>query len=180
MYTIDRLLSPAECKEAIDHAEGIGFAEAPITIGPGRFVMRRDIRNNTRVMLDDAARAAALYPRLEGRLPSPVDDFVPCGLNERFRFYRYEPGQAFRWHHDGAFARSRDERSFYTLIIYLNDDFTGGATEFERRCIEPATGRALIFYHPLRHQGAEVRRGTKYVLRTDIMFRRARGTLEDQ
>jgi hypothetical protein len=38
--------------------------------------------------------------------------------------------------------------------------------------VVPRTGHALIFEHGLRHQGAEVSRGIKYVLRSDVMFER--------
>ena len=57
-------------------------------------------------------------------------------------------------------------------MVYLNEGFGGGATEFDDRSVEPQTGQALVFEHRLRHQGAEVTRGTKYVLRSDIMFER--------
>jgi hypothetical protein len=30
---------------------------------------------------------------------------------------------------------------------------------------------ALVFEHPVRHQGAPVTAGRKYVLRTDVMYR---------
>ena len=34
----------------------------------------------------------------------------------------------------------------------------------------PRTGSALIFTHPVLHEGCEVTRGRKYVLRTDVMY----------
>ena len=33
------------------------------------------------------------------------------------------------------------------------------------------TGMGLLFQHPIIHEGAEVTRGTKYVIRTDLMYR---------
>ena len=94
------------------------------------------------------------------------------GLNERFRFYRYTRDQAFRWHRDGAFRRDDREASRLTLMIYLNEGFGGGGTEFDlAETVVPRTGMALVFAHHLRHQGAPVTQGTKYVLRTDVMFR---------
>jgi hypothetical protein len=57
--------------------------------------------------------------------------------------------------------------------LRLNEGFDGGETEFEAQSIVPKTGHALLFEHRLRHQGAEVTAGTKYVLRSDVMFRRA-------
>lgn len=92
-------------------------------------------------------------------------------MNERFRFYRYDPGQLFDWHRDGAFTRSARERSMFTLIFYLNDGFEGGSTDFTHDTVAPERGGALFFHHPHLHRGAPVESGRKYVLRTDIMYR---------
>lgn len=173
---MSQLIADAECSEWITLAESIGFAAAPITTAAG-FLMAPEIRNNTRVMFDDRTRASALWERLAPFVPPALGNCAALGLNERLRIYRYEPKQYFRWHSDGAFVRDRREHSLLTLMIYLNDDFTGGATEFDTRegdfQIVPRRGMALLFEHPLRHQGAPVRQGTKYVLRTDVMYRRS-------
>lgn len=86
------------------------------------------------------------------------------------RFYRYCPGQYFKWHQDGTFRRSETEESFLTFIMYLNDDYAGGATQFAWETVQPRCGSVLVFPHRLRHQGAPVITGTKYVLRTDVMY----------
>jgi predicted 2-oxoglutarate/Fe(II)-dependent dioxygenase YbiX len=174
-YTIDHVLTRNEAVELVERADRAGFEEAPITIGPNRFQMRPDIRNNTRVMFDHVPLAALLFDRLRSNLPERAGDWALHGLNERFRIYRYAPGQRFAWHRDGSYRRHHDEESYYTLMVYLNEGFEGGRTEFaDHPTVEPATGRALVFYHPLMHQGAAVVRGVKYVLRTDVMYRRER------
>jgi predicted 2-oxoglutarate/Fe(II)-dependent dioxygenase YbiX len=168
----DQLLSPAECQALIARAEAIGFAEAPITTSRGP-VMRRDIRNNERVMVDDPTLAGSLYQRALPFLPPRMMGMELCGANERLRYYRYHPGQRFAPHMDGAFIRTNGEESFLTFMIYLNEGFTGGSTLFldhETRVL-PVTGRALFFQHMLLHEGCEVETGVKYVLRTDVMFR---------
>jgi hypothetical protein len=171
LFTIPGFFSTTECRAVIETAERLGFEAAPITTARG-FVMAPDVRNNTRVMFDDETLAAGLWKRLEARIAGSAA-WSPIGLNERFRIYRYDPEQAFRWHRDGAFVRSDDERSFLTFMVYLNGGFDGGATEFEDETVVPAEGLGVVFSHGLRHQGAEVASGRKYVLRTDIMFRRA-------
>ena len=95
------------------------------------------------------------------------------GLNERFRCYRYEPGQRFAPHRDGYFERNDRERSLLTFMIYLNDDFSGGETAFlSYGCsAKPRVGTALLFQHLLDHEGCVVRSGVKYVLRSDVMYR---------
>ncbi len=135
--------------------------------------MMPEVRNNTRVMFDDVPLATRLWARLAPILPGRAP-LGSLGLNERFRFYRYDPGQAFRWHRDGRFVRDLKEASRLTFMIYLNEDFRGGATEFDfpAEVVRPRTGMALVFEHGLNHQGAEVIEGTKYVLRSDVMYQR--------
>jgi hypothetical protein len=188
LFTIPRFLSPTECRAIIAESERAGFEPAPVTTNRG-FKMMPDIRNNTRLIRDDVPLAAHLWSRLECHLASDANDasqdderagsertgemWAPIGLNERFRLYRYERGQAFRWHRDGAFVRVNGERSHLTFMVYLNGGFDGGATEFEDTSVVPEEGLAVVFSHLLRHQGAEVTSGMKYVLRSDVMFRNA-------
>ena len=170
--TLSGVLSDAECAEMIQRIEALGPAPAPITTLRG-FVMRPDIRNNERVMFDDVTLAAELFARVRHCVPPVVGRWRAMGTNERFRCYRYRPGQYFAPHSDGPFVRSPLERSLLTLLVYLNEDCEGGATRFpelEREVI-PARGLGLLFEHPELHEGAEVRAGIKYVLRTDVMYR---------
>ena len=94
------------------------------------------------------------------------------GLNERFRFYRYDPGEQFAPHTDGCFRRDNGEESLLTFMIYLNEGCEGGETNFGEVRIVPKTGMTLIFDHYLLHEGAAVVSGRKYVLRSDVMYGR--------
>lgn len=174
MVTINQFLSPEECADWIAHAEGIGFSEAPITT-PFGFVSAPETRNNTRVMFDDVVRAKFLWERVEQFVPKTRQGAKVVGLNERFRIYKYQPGQYFKWHVDGAFERNSHERSLITLMIYLNKVEKGGAIEFLGvpgvTEVKPDTGLALLFQHHIKHQGAPVEAGIKYALRSDIMYR---------
>lgn len=171
VFTLADVLSPDECTATIAQIEELGFEDAPITTARG-FVMRPDVRNNTRVMFDDEALAAALFARIGGAIPARLCGRRAVGVNERFRCYRYEPGQRFAPHYDGAYTRSATERSELTFIVYLNDDFHGGTTAFHDFDLEvtPRTGSALLFQHRLLHEGCVVRSGIKYVLRSDVMY----------
>lgn len=170
-FTVPRVMSLAECAEQIARIDRLGPAPAPITTAHG-FVMRPELRNNTRVMFDDPALAAELFGRLLPSLPSPLFGRRPVGVNERFRCYRYEPGQRFGPHYDGAFCRDDREASELTLLVYLNDDFVGGETAFLQHglVVAPVRGHALLFQHHQLHEGRAVDAGCKYVLRSDVMY----------
>lgn len=175
--TIAGFLSPEQCAALVAHAEALGYEEAPITTSRGP-VMRKDVRNNARVIEDDPARAAAWWAALGASVPPAPEGWRPVGLNERFRFYRYDVGQTFAPHLDGAFRRPNGERSFWTMMVYLADDCDGGETCFyDRRgeticAIRPRAGEAVLFLHPILHESAPVLRGRKVVLRTDVMYAR--------
>ena len=170
IFTVSEFFTPEECAAYIELTEEVGYAAAPITtaFGPRH---RPDIRNNTRVMIDDIERAEQLWDRAAAHVDDWNDDWRPIGLNERLRFYRYDIGQQFDWHYDGCYERPNGERSWLTFMIYLNADFEGGQTAFENAVVEPATGMALFFVHQIRHKGQPVTQGRKYVLRSDVMYR---------
>ncbi|HLP18956.1 MAG TPA: 2OG-Fe(II) oxygenase [Chitinophagales bacterium] len=170
IYTVENFWSAQECEEYIKKTETIGFEPATINTD---FGVRRveSVRNNNRVMYKDVELANAIWQRAKDFVPAQTGNSVAIGLNELFRFYKYEPGQQFKKHRDNSFIRNSNEASYYTFMIYLNDGYTGGTTTFNNVEIEPKQGTALIFRHALEHAGTEVETGVKYVLRTDVMYR---------
>lgn len=117
-------------------------------------------------------------------------------LNERLRFLKYTKGMYFRIHSDGSYVTPEgSEISFLTVHFYLNGSASqdaadernledsekplkGGATRFFGRKqndydVNPETGACLVFQHrALLHSGEEVDQGTKYTIRTDLMYRK--------
>lgn len=175
IFVIRDFLNDAECESFIARSEQDGYHEATITTTRG-FVMAKEIRDNARVIADDPSLADVLWQRARAFFPPNVDGYRPVGLNERFRFYRYDPGQKFALHYDGFFRRDNGEQSELTFMVYLNADFTGGETKFYgddsklRMTVRPQRGMALGFVHLQLHEGAPVESGRKYVLRTDVMY----------
>jgi hypothetical protein len=173
LFVVHDFLSPAECDRLIVHSEQLGYTDAPISTMAG-FLMRKDVRDNLRVMVDDPELAAQWWDRAKEVVVSEWFGWKAVGLNERFRFYRYDVGQRFAPHTDGYFERPNGDRSHFTFMVYLNGGFEGGATAFHQSQVQvvPEPGKALGFYHRLLHEGMPVVRGRKYVLRTDVMYRR--------
>jgi hypothetical protein len=144
VFTVTGLVGRERCRAIIADAEARGFDDAPITTAAG-FVMEKSVRNNTRVMYDDPALASELWGLVAPFVPSDYRGWTAIGLNERFRIYRYDPGQHFKWHRDGHFARSAHERSRLTAMLYLNNDYQGGATEVASAPgMDPQLGQARI------------------------------------
>jgi len=54
----------------------------------------------------------------------------PTGLNPCIRVCKYSPRGFFRAHHGGGFYVGNRHHSMKTFMIYLNDGFEGGVTNF--------------------------------------------------
>ncbi len=172
IFTLPAVLSEQECATLIARIEGSAPELATIN-GPHGVLHKPSVRNNTRVIFDDPSLAKTLFERTRDKLPRKLLAMRVVGCNERFRGYRYAPGQRFALHTDGSFVRHDRERSLLTFMLYLNENFDGGETAFPKAdvVVIPQTGHALVFQHPLLHEGCEVTRGVKYALRTDVMYR---------
>ncbi len=163
IFSVPTFLTPDECERHISAAKVAGFEPATIASSSGA-VREPLIRNNDRIITDDEALSAAIWARLASHVPRFMNGRQAWGLNERWRFYRYHPGQQFAGHVDAPFVRANGEKSLLTLLLYLNDDFEGGETTFSDLVIQPELGMALLFRHELFHGGRPLLRGTKYVL----------------
>ena len=176
-YVIRDAVSDAVCHRLIAEAESRGIAVTGADYPPS-------YRDNDRLVFDDPKLADWLFDILGTELPRELADdggtFSLVGLNPRFRVCRYQDGQSFRIHQDGAHTVCDDVASRLTCQIYLNsaDEFSGGATRFYAASsfallgrVSPVRGTAIVFDHRLWHDGEAVPSGRKYVLRTDVLYR---------
>ncbi len=173
IFTVEDFLTRQECLDTIVKSEGIGYELAKVNTASGAKV-RTDIRNNSRAFYKSEELAQALWEKLQPLLPAPLASLAnstAIGLNELFRFYRYQRGHQFKGHFDESYIRNDRESSYLTFMVYLNDNFQGGDTTFRGLRIQPRQGMALVFLHSLYHEGSEVTQGVKYVLRSDVMYR---------
>lgn len=152
-------------------------------------------------ILDDAFAKLLwdrLYPCIQESLCVPTGflsegRWVPLKVNPCFRISRYIPGNKFLPHFDAPYCQSSTIKSGMSLVIYLNDDFTGGQTlcynhEYTRSmaglsvdeimritdmkpvAISPTQGSVVMFPHSLLHSAESLTEGTKFVIRTDLVF----------
>jgi predicted 2-oxoglutarate/Fe(II)-dependent dioxygenase YbiX len=181
LWTVPDLFSKAECDALVAEAANQTWLEATVNRAEGR-VVEQSIRDSFTAILRDPAIAADLYRRalphvpavmtheLGGRGRIPLD---VAGVHVPVRLYRYEVGQHFGLHQDQSYFGEGGTQSLLTLMVYLNDDFEGGETTFpeQDKSISPKAGTALLFQHMLLHAGTRVTKGTKLVLRSDVLYR---------
>ena len=123
-----------------------------------------------------------IWNRIKGHLPATYSSadgktwkFV--GVPHIVMYAEVKKGQLFGLHTDTGCVYEDDGkvRSKHTLLIYLNDDFAGGETEFfdsawNRSClIQPKANRLLCFDIDLFHQGKAVLHGHKRWLGTELV-----------
>lgn len=185
-FLVKNFMSESECEHYIRQTEQVGFSsleeEYPVAY-----------RNNDRVLFYSEDLAKQLWHRLIPFFKTEnvirthplgfgnAGTWKPIGLNACFKFGKYIEGRYFSPHIDGPWIPSWDLASVYTVIIYLNHNFDGGATELlitndfwhdTVPTVFPLTGKAFIFRHDVLHEGKIVTKGTKYILRTEVMFQR--------
>jgi prolyl 4-hydroxylase len=173
VWTVDGALSPAECEGYVRRMREGRAEVAPIVGRDGGAEIDLEVRNNTRVMWDDAREADSLLARVAHGVPRRLSEMTLAGANPRLRLYRYGPGERHGAHWDTVVELEGGVRSLITLVFYLNDGFEGGTTDFPElgRQLTPQLGRALLFQHRILHEATEVLSGEKLVLRTDILYR---------
>merc|ERR1711997_560559 len=181
-FTYDNLLTKDECDFLINFSEKeIGYSKDHT-----QFYLGRD---NSRACRISPKFAESIYQRVKHALPEywystkyDLNSFrlnkKGCvkeklkwrvmGLNEYVKFYRYDEGNYFKIHRDGAYSRNdvsyRDpknpekpinlkerqgEQSFITFIVYLNEGFEGGETTFHAGSVYSSETGKLVAPDPV-------------------------------
>ena len=196
MFQVGALLSTNEALKMMIFAES--------GAGPQGFQQEysQQYRSGSRLLFKSEELALVLWERVKPLVSArDVEDarpsgfgtqgtWVPTGVNTIFRVAKYEAepkpegeakGQGFQRHLDAGFCLTNENRSIWSLLVYLSDDsqIEGGETTFwanpqapdtVTHRVRPVRGDAVVFNHNISHQGNVVTRGCKYVLRCDIMF----------
>ena len=184
-FTLNNLLAPEECDFYIKECEKVGFSCLADQF-PSYY------RINDRVLTLSHEMADAIFNRIEPLLTRndvirvrPIGfgnegTWRPIRLNECIKIMKYTSGGHFTPHFDGPWVPREDESSVFTVLIYLNTEYTGGETKFIAEedtthvyhQVAPSVGMGLVFNHDCFHEGTPVLSGVKYLLRTEVMFRR--------
>lgn len=164
IYEIDNFLTKEECKQFI---EVVKFPPQQSTCFTDTGVFKN------RKWIDDKT-ANFFYTRLTNFVtPSNqakrANNLVMTGY--------YTPGEQFNMHTDTGlyYNRKTKEKTRWTLLIYLNDNYEGGHTLFyddewkQTRDVQPKEGKALLFDIDLWHRGEEVLSHEKYWIGCEII-----------
>lgn len=186
---INSFLSPYECSSLIENI----YYEEYIDTTFYKDEHQLDIqRISHRLMKDVPEFASQIFERLSPFLPQtfsvPIEDeflgpfskgtWLLKEAHDRISFLKYDVGGKFSLHRDVIFMKNENLRSFYTVLIYLNENYEGGNTIIYNENREvlyeivPKTGLAFVMPKRQMHEGCEVMHGTKHVLRVDVLYER--------
>lgn len=188
-FILHHVLNDHECDQFSDISKKMGYhLDAPVSLP-------HSVRHNSNVnWIVHSDIVETIWNRCSPLIHDRVGTNVAAGLNSRFRFYQYGPGDFFKPHTDGAWPGSKivdnqlvhdafgDRLSQMSFLLFLSDNYTGGRTLFftgpsfkEVVCVATPKGAALCFphgFHPKQylHAGETIESGTKMIIRSDILF----------
>jgi len=174
IWTLDHFLTPKECAALITFSEQKGYKES-IANSQGGSKTFTGIRHSYKYLHYDTHLAKQLWKPLKSYCDIPEDNSIAIGIHERFRFYKYQKGHRFDRHYDTKYSRNNLEESKLSFVIYLNEEFEGGETQFDTITITPKAGMLLCFPQQLMHAGTPILSGIKYIIRSEIMYRLVNG-----
>lgn len=229
-FVIHNLLTSNECDIMISFIESRNRpsqSDEDITLTPSS--IHTKFRNDFRLSAASDTIANMLYHRMIPYLQLLSEDEKICtkdnshmylneglgmrggvwhvdSLNNCFRLGKYDTLGHFSPHYDGDYVIDPlYHRSMKTFMIYLNDDYEGGHTNFIDPCdiesrngysnttvgdsddpiqiflapkdkvfasYKPKRGDCIVFDHKILHEGDCVTSGCKYIMRSDIMYKK--------
>ena len=116
------------------------------------------------------------------KLHEKISNFLGIEMpkGEQLQGQLYEEGQYFRPHQDFFTGSAYDKHCLHsgnrtdTFMIYLNEDFEGGGTDFPRLniTVSPETGKAVHWKNMINgecqesamHEGMPITKGRKYII----------------
>jgi len=162
------LLSESECQYLAEAAAPLFEAALTVEEYTGR-EFRNPIRTSDTAVFPWVGENPAVHA-LNRRIAAASATEPMQG--EPLQILRYRPGQEYKPHTD-AIPGLANQR-IATMLVYLNDDFEGGETEFPKAglTVRPRRGEGLLFHNvdangeldpSVLHAGVPVRSGVKFL-----------------
>jgi len=166
-------LTDAECDHLIERARPLMQESA--VVQEGRRGAQDEVRRSGTAFLDQ--KGDLVVQGIKRRIAELTGTRVE--QQERIQITHYRAGERYGSHFDSLAASGLESGPggdrITTVILYLNDDYRGGATRFPRigRRVRPERGKAIVFgnltadgerWEPLSvHEGEPVQDGEKWL-----------------
>jgi prolyl 4-hydroxylase len=181
---IEDLLEPSLCSHIMQVAECCQFKPSSILVN----VVDTDVRSSDMLPLGNTGQQLQestnqiLLTKVRVIQDALFKHYgVKFSQAEMCSILRYKPGQSYKRHVDNLLLASRFQEVAngiptrdISIIGYLNDNFEGGETLFDRQNIKvkPQAGSAIVFpsYYTHPHQSLPVIRGRKYAFTSWLFY----------
>lgn len=181
VFEILNLLSPKECDYVIEKAKEKGLSDSMVwsyVDEKGNDLDEKHRKSKQTWLSDDEIDVAMKLSNISTYLTN-----IPKENQELLQVAMYETFGKFNAHYDACaysdvnvcnkMNKNAGQRRT-TLIVYLNDNFIGGETEFTKAdiLVKPKKGKGLLFWDTdseekildlSEHRGNEVRGGQKWI-----------------
>lgn len=199
LISISEVFNKSECEELINISESMNY-EKPLmfprnldkslknvqrisdkNMKKGNNNYENTIRDCQRIMIDSVPFSKVLEKKLEHFIPKTINENKRIYnfeyINPRFRFLKYQDSGHFIRHKDENYITKKNEKSFITILIYLNYDYEGAYTRFFSDpydkvglSLTPETGMVCLMQQDIEHEVPMIQSGIKYVIRTELMY----------
>jgi len=159
------IYSPAECKAIVERVKRLGDWVAAQVREANESVTQPDVRS-TSILASD--HVDALYRQFDAKINSTLKPLI----NQIWRINLTDHGgtQILRYGTADHYVPHQDtgpgfESRYFSVVCYLNDDFTGGRSSFPGfdHAATPETGKALVFLSDYLHCSEPIISGEKFV-----------------
>lgn len=168
LRTLSGFLTPEECDAVVEAARAKGMQRSTVVSTEGASSTRTS--STTFLGADESPVVGRVFAKVAAMLGASEDRF------EKMQVIAYQENQQYKAHYDPCFkcANGTDLPREFTVLVYLNDGFEGGTTDFPladpQASVVPEQGMALVFRNmkngkivrASKHQGSPVSRGTKW------------------
>jgi len=158
IYELPHFLTDEECDYLREIAQKKGLFASRV-YGNGSDHLDTNVRKSDQAWLNpnEDPKVKAIAERVSHLTGLPISH------QEQIQVARYLPGGKFDPHYDACddnadscagMNRSAGPR-YITVLVYLNDGYTGGTTSFPKlgKSIQPEKGKAILFYDVDFHTG---------------------------
>jgi hypothetical protein len=183
LIQVIKVLDEHELKIVNSYIDELAFQENTVFDSNGKIRVDNSVRSSFGSSMNEEHQATKLlHDRINESLLVYKERVIP--INSMFQYYpvpigysttcyresiqvlEYSPNQEYKFHHDTSNdPNSKEYHRIISIVLYLNDDFEGGGTEFPHKTYKPSPGYGLIFPSNwcFPHSGQKVLSGKKRV-----------------
>ena len=178
-----KVLNKEELKIINEYIDELTFQENTVFDSNGKSRIDTSVRSSLGTTMNEEHEATQLlHQKINESLLTYKEKVI--SINEMFQYYpvpigysttcyresiqvlEYNLNQEYKFHHDTSNdPNSKEYHRIISIILYLNDEFDGGGTEFPHQTYNPSPGYGLFF--PANwcfpHSGQKVLSGKKRV-----------------